>query len=214
MSLFFIAGALLVYPSPSTWIAYWSIIHEMQRQHLSGDPDVLERITFRSLILGVGIACSTVHATFSSGFPVQACYEYASRVLPEQYKRHILNILSSRDRCSDRGWNTVTASKSPADLLAQDGVRLKDAHHKILLDTQSQLHIHCELAMVQGTSLESPMLSVSQRAIGELVNVAIAEAEKSAVKLAGPLALCFLPAFILLGVIPTIISFSQGLLGV
>jgi pilus assembly protein TadC len=42
--------------------------------------------------------------------------------------------------------------------------------------------------------------------------VATARAERAAVMVAGPLGLCFLPAFVCLGVLPVVVGLADGML--
>lgn len=75
------------------------------------------------------------------------------------------------------------------------------------------------LARAVGRALDSgsPLAHVLDRCADDLRqrrrSAAEAAARAVAVRAAAPLGLCFLPAFVLLGVVPTVVGLAQGLLG-
>ncbi|TSE00584.1 type II secretion system F family protein [Skermania sp. ID1734] len=65
---------------------------------------------------------------------------------------------------------------------------------------------------LSGAALASALheLAVSQRALAE--DEAVSRAERAGVLVSGPLGLCFLPAFVCLGIVPVVVGLAGGLL--
>lgn len=68
-----------------------------------------------------------------------------------------------------------------------------------------------------GSALAQGVAELAEQSRQEAMHAATAAAERAGVLIAGPLGLCFLPAFILLGVVPVVAGlagqvFSGGLL--
>ncbi|WP_269068556.1 type II secretion system F family protein [Rhodococcus qingshengii] len=64
-----------------------------------------------------------------------------------------------------------------------------------------------------GSSLSSSMTELAERSRGEAEDLAAAAAERAGVLISGPLGLCFLPAFIALGIVPVVIGLATTVLG-
>ncbi|TLP73112.1 type II secretion system F family protein [Nesterenkonia sphaerica] len=85
------------------------------------------------------------------------------------------------------------------------------------VDEHPQLHTYCEhLSFAYATG--APSARMLQAAAGQVRsqarNAAATEAEKLSVKMLLPLAVCFLPAFVLLGVVPVVASMLPEALGI
>lgn len=63
-----------------------------------------------------------------------------------------------------------------------------------------------------GGSVRSALEHASRRLRSEADSAATARAERAAVMVAGPLGLCFLPAFVCLGVLPVVVGLADGML--
>lgn len=63
-----------------------------------------------------------------------------------------------------------------------------------------------------GGSVRSALDHASRRLRSEADSAATARAERAAVMVAGPLGLCFLPAFVCLGVLPVVVGLADGML--
>lgn len=63
-----------------------------------------------------------------------------------------------------------------------------------------------------GGSVRAALDHTAQRLRSEADAVAVARAERAAVLVAGPLGLCFLPAFVCLGIVPVVIGLADGML--
>ncbi|MDI9902974.1 type II secretion system F family protein [Rhodococcus sp. IEGM 1409] len=64
-----------------------------------------------------------------------------------------------------------------------------------------------------GSSLSSSMTELAEHSRGEAEDRAAAAAERAGVLISGPLGLCFLPAFIALGIVPVVIGLATTVLG-
>lgn len=64
-----------------------------------------------------------------------------------------------------------------------------------------------------GSSLSSSMAELAERSRGDAEDLAAAAAERAGVLISGPLGLCFLPAFIALGIVPVVIGLATTVLG-
>lgn len=63
-----------------------------------------------------------------------------------------------------------------------------------------------------GGSVRAALSHAAQRMRSDADAAALARAEKAAVLVAGPLGLCFLPAFVCLGIVPVVIGLADGML--
>lgn len=64
-----------------------------------------------------------------------------------------------------------------------------------------------------GTSLSVSMTELAERSRGDAEDAAAASAERAGVLISGPLGLCFLPAFLALGIVPVVIGLATSVLG-
>lgn len=64
-----------------------------------------------------------------------------------------------------------------------------------------------------GAGLASAVAELAERRRGELEDAAAARAERAGVLIGGPLGLCFLPAFVCLGIVPVVIGLAGHVLG-
>ena len=63
-----------------------------------------------------------------------------------------------------------------------------------------------------GSALSDAVDELARTAREQGQNAALAQAEKAGVKISGPLGLCFLPAFVALGIVPVVIGLAGGML--
>ncbi|MBO0856832.1 MAG: type II secretion system F family protein [Nocardia sp.] len=64
-----------------------------------------------------------------------------------------------------------------------------------------------------GAALSSGVAELAQQCRGEVEDAAAARAERAGVLISGPLGLCFLPAFICLGIVPVVAGLAGRVLG-
>ena len=64
-----------------------------------------------------------------------------------------------------------------------------------------------------GSSLSSSMAELAERSRGDAEDLAAAAAERAGVLISGPLGLCFLPAFVCLGIVPVIAGLAGEVFG-
>lgn len=65
-----------------------------------------------------------------------------------------------------------------------------------------------------GCPLADGVADLAEQARQEAANTALAEAERAAVLIAGPLGLCFLPSFVCLGVVPVVVGLAKEVFSV
>lgn len=61
---------------------------------------------------------------------------------------------------------------------------------------------------VSGSALAAGVADLAEQARAEAANTAVAAAERAGVLIAGPLGLCFLPAFVCLGIVPVVVGLA------
>ncbi len=64
-----------------------------------------------------------------------------------------------------------------------------------------------------GSAMAADVVALAERQRGEVGNAATAAAERAGVLVAGPLGLCFLPAFICLGLVPVVAGLAGEVFG-
>lgn len=64
-----------------------------------------------------------------------------------------------------------------------------------------------------GASMAAALDELADRRRAELDELAQARAERAGVLIAGPLGLCFLPAFVCIGIVPVVLGLVDGLVG-
>lgn len=64
-----------------------------------------------------------------------------------------------------------------------------------------------------GSSLSGSMTELAEQHRGHIEDTASAAAERAGVLISGPLGLCFLPAFICLGIVPVVVGLASEVLG-
>lgn len=64
-----------------------------------------------------------------------------------------------------------------------------------------------------GTALAAGVAELAEQARQEATHAAVASAERAGVLIAGPLGLCFLPAFVCLGIVPVVIGLAGEIFG-
>ncbi len=64
-----------------------------------------------------------------------------------------------------------------------------------------------------GAGLAAAVTELAERKRAEAEDAAAARAERAGVLVAGPLGLCFLPAFVCLGIVPVVIGLAGRVLG-
>ncbi|EFE68009.1 integral membrane protein [Streptomyces viridosporus ATCC 14672] len=70
-----------------------------------------------------------------------------------------------------------------------------------------------ERADVSGLPLSTPVARLAAEARAEWARAATARARRAAVMVSAPVGLCFLPAFVAVGVLPVVIGLAGGVLG-
>jgi pilus assembly protein TadC len=151
------------------------------------EPDplaVASSLDVLAVCLGAGMAVSTAAAaTAPSAPPVLA------RVL-----RRAADVLAL-------GADPAVAWSAPPDLPAGS------------LDTQTDALLRlARRSATSGAALAEAVAALAARCRHDAAHTAVAAAERAGVLIAGPLGLCFLPAFVCLGIVPVVAGLAGDLL--
>ncbi|RMI29371.1 type II secretion system F family protein [Nocardia stercoris] len=79
-------------------------------------------------------------------------------------------------------------------------------------DTTALARLACRSAR-SGAALADAVTELAQQRRGAIEDAAAARAERAGVLISGPLGLCFLPAFVCLGIVPVVIGLAGRVLG-
>ncbi|WP_229786531.1 type II secretion system F family protein [Actinokineospora fastidiosa] len=107
--------------------------------------------------------------------------------------------------------HVAAALTGAADLLAL-GAAPRDAWSAVACPEIAPLARGASRSARSGTALADLARGLARRAREQAVDAAEARAQRAAVLIAGPLGLCFLPAFLCLGIAPVVIGMATTLL--
>ncbi|GAA5047993.1 type II secretion system F family protein [Nocardia callitridis] len=111
----------------------------------------------------------------------------------------------------------ATALRRAADLLAL-GADAATAWEKATMDAAGNVEVAALARMARrsarsGSSLAEAVGELAEQRRGAVEDEAAARAERAGVLIGGPLGLCFLPAFLCLGIVPVVIGLAGRVLG-
>ncbi|ADG99042.1 Type II secretion system F domain protein [Segniliparus rotundus DSM 44985] len=178
-----LALALLVAPSPSLWL----LRVRPQPVCVPG----ASRRTARLDQLGLAASYDLLAVSLRAGLPTSVAMRAVAQSAPEPLagalaKAASLLALGAGPRTA---WEEAAALEVTAPL-ARMAIR----------------------SARSGTALAEGLGELASGARAEALDQAAAEASRAAVLLAGPLGLCFLPAFFCLGVMPVIVGLGSGVM--
>lgn len=129
-------------------------------------------------------------ACLRSGLPVPVAVRAAAGHLPGSAAAELLRVGELLALGADAATAWQVAASSPVHKLARAARR----------------------SACSGAGLESTARSLAAEIRADAVNAASTRAQRAGVLITGPLGLCFLPAFLALGVLPVVIGLATGLL--
>lgn len=141
--------------------------------------------------LAASTALDVMAACLRAGLPVAAAATAAAGCAPDR-------LAESLRRSAD----LLALGAEPADAWQQPGA--DDA-------TQSLARLARRSAR-SGSSLATEIAELADHLRETAVEAAVARAERASVLIAGPLGLCFLPAFVCLGIVPVVIGLARHVL--
>ncbi|MET9029924.1 type II secretion system F family protein [Nocardia sp. NPDC004168] len=112
------------------------------------------------------------------------------------------------------------ALRRAADLLAL-GADAATAWHQVARDAKGRpgadeiesLARMARRSARSGSSLAAAVMELAEQRRAAVEDIAAAKAERAGVLIGGPLGLCFLPAFVCLGIVPVVIGLASRVLG-
>ncbi|MGH3969097.1 MAG: type II secretion system F family protein [Mycobacterium sp.] len=185
-----LAAALLTGAGPSTVRARAGLASRpcraSSRPARGPDPLALaSSLDVLAVCLAAGMAVSTAAAATALSAPA----------VPARVLRRAADLLAL-------GADPVVAWSAPPDLPA--GV----------LDAQTDALLRlARRSASSGAALADGVAALAVQCRQDTVHAAAAAAERAGVLIAGPLGLCFLPAFVCLGVVPVVVGLAKDLLG-
>ncbi|MFW0789422.1 type II secretion system F family protein [Gordonia sp. CPCC 205333] len=108
----------------------------------------------------------------------------------------------------------ATSLRRSVDLLGL-GADADQAWYELERETEGfgELAVLARRSARAGSSMSAGLADLSARARERAADSALAAAERAGVKISGPLGLCFLPAFVCLGIAPVVIGLAGTVLG-
>lgn len=145
-------------------------------------------------VLGVASALDLLAACLRAGLPTARAAAAVAAESPEP-------LASALCRASD----LLVLGADPASAWAQATAGVAD-------DAVAALARMARRSARSGTGLATAVTELAERRRGELEDAAAARAERAGVLIGGPLGLCFLPAFVCLGIVPVVLGLAGRVL--
>ncbi|MCV7314569.1 type II secretion system F family protein [Mycolicibacillus parakoreensis] len=143
----------------------------------------------------VAAALDLLAVCLSAGLPVSAAATAAAGGAPEKLARPLRRAADLLALGADPGSAWTRQAADPAD-----------AHLDALLRMARR-------SAESGTALASGVAELAAQCRRDALHAATAAAERAGVLIAAPLGLCFLPAFVCLGIVPVIAGLAGTVLG-
>lgn len=178
------AGALLVLPSTTGHLS-----RIRQRDRL---PDADRRTADRPDPLAVATTFDLLAACLRSGLPIAAAAAAVADAAPETFATALRTASGLLELGAEPEVAWAAVAQDPATDALASMARRSARSGSSMADAMS------ELAAAQRTTAE---------------DASAAKAERAGVLISGPLGLCFLPAFVCLGIVPVVIGLAGNVLG-
>ncbi len=184
-----ICAALCVWPGPE-----WTVARVVERPRAVREARWLGRGRLRPDPFDTAAAYDMFAVCLRSGLPVSSAAEIAAEGAPaavaEPMQRAAELLAMGADPESAWAFDRGTDDPSFADLASL-----------------------ARRASRAGASLADGVTDLAAQMRRVEADRAVEAAEKAGVKVSGPLGLCFLPAFVCLGIVPVVIGLASGMLG-
>jgi pilus assembly protein TadC len=191
VSLLLLAVALLVMPGPVTPAGRLRAVLAARAHPVSGRRSRSAAVD----PLATAMAFDLLAACLRAGLPVATAARAVAAAAPE---------------------TLGVALRRAADLLAL-GADPVVAWHRVAADARSsELESLARLvrrSALSGAALAGAVAELAEQCRGSVEDAAVARAERAGVLISGPLGLCFLPAFVCLGIVPVVIGLAGRVLG-
>lgn len=182
-SVLLLAAALLAWPSPA-WV--------LRRATGAGVDTAAEAVDGEPDAFDLAAGYDTFAVCLRAGLPLATSAQVAAYASPPHLRRPLLRAADLLALGSDpeRAWATTPGDlRDFADLAA-------------LIRRASRA----------GSALAEAVAAFAEGTRRRAENDALEAAERAGVKISGPLGLCFLPAFVCLGIVPVVVGLASELL--
>jgi pilus assembly protein TadC len=194
----------------------------------------MARMSMAAMLLAAALLCGAGPSTVRARAGLMACTHRTSRrPMRESDPLAVASSLDVLAVCLEAGMAVPTAAAATASaappLLARVMRRAADllalgADPAVAwsvppglpagsLDTQTDALLRlARRSAASGTALAEAVAELAAQCRYDAAHTAVAAAERAGVLIAGPLGLCFLPAFVCLGIVPVVAGLAGGLL--
>ena len=198
--LLMLGVALLLWPTPGAALrrAVPAKSDIGRRSVLGGEPRWLRQRRQASDAFAVAAGYDLFAVCLKAGLPVSTAAAVAAQHSPDPMARQL-----------SRAAELLALGADPAQAWAQESAGKADdpGEHFRELATLARR------ASRAGSSLADGVAALAEATREQAQTQALARAEKAGVTISGPLGLCFLPAFVCLGIVPVVIGLAGGMLG-
>ncbi len=195
LALLLSASALLMWPVPGPALAR---VTEPERGHrldvlIHGEPRWIGKQSRRPDPFAIAAAYDLLAVCLRAGLPVGTAASAAAARAPQPLAASLGRAaeLLALGADPDQAWSVsgdVDANFVELSMLARRAARA-------------------------GSSLADAVAGLAEATREASHTEALARAEKAGVAVSGPLGLCFLPAFVCLGIVPVVVGLADGMLG-
>jgi len=186
--------ALLLWPPPGAALVR-VVSATGTRRRFTGEPRWLGAAPTAPDPFEVAAGYDLFAVCLRAGLPVSTAAEVAAQHSP----RPLAGSLA-------RAAELLALGADPAQAWATDQPGAADEHFR-------DLSTLARRASRAGSSLADGVAALAEATREQAQTQALARAEKAGVTISGPLGLCFLPAFVALGIVPVVIGLASGMLG-
>ncbi|GAC67606.1 type II secretion system F family protein [Gordonia soli] len=188
-----VAAALWIWPSPAWWL---------RRIDVAGVPPVAEQDPERTGPddpFAIAAAFDLFAVCLRAGLPTGTAAEIVARVAPARLAVPLARTaeLLHLGADPDRAWAAANSDDAPA---------MVDEHFDAMA-------VMARRSARAGSSMASGLAELADTTRDGAHDAALAAAERAGVAISGPLGLCFLPAFVCLGIVPVVIGLAGSVLG-
>ncbi|MFT3660346.1 MAG: type II secretion system F family protein [Gordonia sp. (in: high G+C Gram-positive bacteria)] len=192
-----VAAACLIWPGPGSALA--RVVPEQPRSgspwRLDGEPRWLRSRVAAADPFETAAAYDLFAVCLRAGLPVATSAAVAAE--------HAPGVLAEGLR---RAAELLALGAVPEKAWALDSAMPQD-------DRFAELATLARRASRAGSSLADGVAALAEATREQAQTEALARAERAGVTISGPLGLCFLPAFVCLGIVPVVVGLSGGMLG-
>ena len=183
-------AALILWPSP-TWLLCRITSHSGDRSESVGAPDRPDDPFTVAAALDLFAVC------LRSGLPVETAAQIVAASAPET----LAELLGTAADLLTLGADSDHAWTMAADRIGEAGGGAEYCRSLATLVRRSSR---------AGASLSAGVGELADRIRHRAEDRALEKAERAGVAISGPLGLCFLPAFVCLGIVPVVVGLAGG----